>query len=323
MNERGRCAPARTTQKETMHRQIFFVLLLSTLTFAQAPTPKKSATSVARKPAAEVAKPASAGATVPSEQTAEAFLHQMFGYDSTISSKVVEIKPFGDIGLAQVDAVIANTQGQKQFLTFYISPDQKHAIAGEVIPFGPKPFAEAHARLEKGVNGPVRGPAKAPVTIVEFSDLQCPHCKVAAPNLEKLLAEEPNVHFVFQNYPLPMHNWAAKAAAYSDCVGLASNDAVWKFIQKTYDAQTDITEANADQKLTAIANDSGVKGDEIAACAAKPESKSRLEASLALGRAVGVTGTPTIFINGRKTDLGGAPIEYLKNLVEFEAKQAK
>ncbi len=51
-----------------------------------------------------------------------------------------------------------------------------------------------------------------------------------------------------------MHNWAAKGAAYADCVAQASNDAFWKFIAKTYETQSDITAANADEKLTAIAD---------------------------------------------------------------------
>ena len=89
--------------------------------------------------------------------------------------------------------------------------------------------------------------------IVEFGDLQCPACKAAQPTIEALIAAEPNARFVFQNFPLEMHNWAAKGAAYADCLGRASNDAFWKFVSKTYETQSDITAANADEKLTALA----------------------------------------------------------------------
>jgi protein-disulfide isomerase len=177
------------------------------------------------------------------------------------------------------------------------------------------------------VNGPAKGPAKAAVTIVEFSDMQCPHCQKAAAGIEQLLAQEPEAHFVFQNFPLPSHNWAEKAAGYVDCVGRASaggasNDAVWKFIQKTFDEQANITEANIDEKLKAITTASGANGDEIAACAVKPDTKTRIEASLALGKSVGVNGTPTLFINGRNVP-GGAPIELMKKIVDFQASQEK
>jgi protein-disulfide isomerase len=207
-------------------------------------------------------------------------------------------------------------------MTLYVTPDGKHALAGDILPFGAKPYAPAHEALQKGASGPSRGPAKAPATIVEFSDLQCPHCKEAQPTVEKLLAAEPNARFVFQQFPLPMHNWAAKAAGYADCVGRNSSDGFWKFVEGTYADQSNITESNADEKLTEIADKSGVKGAEIAACAAKPDTKTRVDQSIALGQAVGVTGTPTLFINGRRIgNVAQVPMEVLKGLVEFAAKQ--
>jgi len=203
-----------------------------------------------------------------------------------------------------------------------VSGDGKHAISGDILPFGAKPFDDARAKLEKGVNGPAKGPAKAPVTIVEFSDMQCPHCAKAAPAIDQLLAQEPEAHFVFQNFPLPAHDWAEKAAGYLDCIGRASNDAVWKFIQKTFDEQANITEANAGEKLKAIATASGANADEIAACAAKPDTKARIEASVALGKSVGVSATPTLFINGRSVP-GGVPVDLLKKIADFQASQEK
>jgi protein-disulfide isomerase len=99
-----------------------------------------------------------------------------------------------------------------------------------------------------------------------------------------------------------------------------ANDQVWKFIQKTFDEQATITESNVDEKLKAIATAAGANADDIAACAAKPDTKARVEASLALGKSVGVTGTPVLFINGRSVP-GGAPVDLLKKIVDFEASQ--
>jgi protein-disulfide isomerase len=97
---------------------------------------------------------------------------------------------------------------------------------------------------------------------------------------------------------------------------------VWKFIQQTFDEQANITEANTDEKLKAIATAAGAKGDEIAACAVKPDTKARIEASLALGKSVGVNGTPTLFVNGRSVN-AGLPIDVLKKIVDFQASQEK
>jgi protein-disulfide isomerase len=250
-------------------------------------------------------------------------LQQTFGYEAQVTWKISSIKPAPVPGLAEVDVILANPQGQ-QSSRFYITSDGEHAVIGEIIPFGARPFDPMKKALEKGITGPSRGPKNAPVTIVEFGDLQCPACKAAQPAIEGLIASEPNVRFVFQNFPLEMHNWAAKGAAYADCVAQASNDAFWKFIAKTYETQSDITAANADEKLTAIADGSGVNGADIATCAATPVAKAHVDASLALGKAVNVSGTPTLFINGRSIgNVSQIPASNLKGLVDFAAKDSK
>jgi protein-disulfide isomerase len=261
--------------------------------------------------------------SLPTEETVNSFLQQTFGYDSSVTWKIASIKPSPADGMAEVDVVLASPQGQ-QVTTFYVSPDGKHALVGDMIPFGAKPFAPAQEMLEKGVNGPSRGAANPSVLLVEFSDLQCPHCKDAQPIIEKLLADEPNAKFVFQNYPLPQHNWAAKGAAYVDCIGRSNKDAVWNFIQATFEDQSNITDSNADERLGAIAEKSGAVPADVAACAAKPETKKRVDDSVALGTAVGVSSTPTLYINGRRiSNMNSLPREVLKELVDFGAKTAR
>jgi protein-disulfide isomerase len=259
---------------------------------------------------------------LPSEETVNAFMKQMFGYDSTVSWKIVAIRPSSAAGLTEVFVAVSNAQGQ-QVNRLYVTSDEHHAVVGDIIPFGAHPFTPAREALAKQMNGPSLGPADAPVTVVEFSDLQCPHCKEAQPTIDKLMAEEKNARLVFQSFPLPSHDWATKAAWYADCVGRGSNDAFWKFVHSVYDAQADITASTADEKLTALADQAGVKGSEIAACAAKPDTAGRVQSSLALGTSLEVTGTPTLFINGRKiSNVGGLPFEILKGLTEFAAKNS-
>jgi len=294
-----------------------FLLLAGTLVLGQA----SEKTKPAAKPAEKLGTHATAN--LPSEATVDSFLHEQFGYQSDMSWKISSIKPSTIEGLAEVTVVLASQQGQ-QVSRFYVSPDGQHALIGDVIPFGAKPFDPAKNALEKGITGPSRGPRDAAVTIVEFGDLQCPACKAAQPTIEALVAAEPQARFVFQSFPLEMHNWAAKGAAYADCVGRASNDAFWKFVSKTYETQAEITAANADEKLTALADGAGVKGSEIAACTTQPETKARIDASIALGKKVDVSGTPTLFINGRKIgSFDNRLSDVYKSLVEFAAKEAK
>lgn len=305
-------------RKEFMHRySIFLTLILLAFAGAQ----QKPMVSAAKKSAPAHASTPSA--SLPSEETVNAFMKQMFGYDAAITWKILEIKPSQAAGLAEVSVSVGNAQG-KQNTTLYVTPDGEHAVIGEIIPFGAHPYAMANEKLRNESFGPARGAANAPVLLVEFSDLQCPHCKASQPLIDQLVAEEPNVKLVFQNFPLPSHDWAAKAAAYGDCIARSSHDTFWKFIQGTYDAQGEITASNADEKLKGIAEKVGAKSAEIAACADQPETIGRVQRSTALGRSVGVTSTPTVFLNGRKINsIAALPPDMLKKLVQFAATQGK
>ncbi|HSB75704.1 MAG TPA: thioredoxin domain-containing protein [Terriglobales bacterium] len=261
--------------------------------------------------------PAAAASHLPSEATVNEFLKHMFGYDASITWKVENIRPAKDPSLAEVNVIMSGKQGAER-LTFYVSPDNQYAISGNMVPFGADPFAQARSELQRGAHGPARGPANASVTLVEFSDLQCPHCKEAQPNIEKLLSQEPNVRFISQNFPLPGHNWAMKGASFADCVARENNAAYWKFVDSVYDQQQNITESNAEEKLTELAGAAGANGQAAAACAAEPATRQRVEQSIALGKEVGVTGTPALYVNGRVTNLG-LPVEVLKQIVDFAA----
>jgi len=291
--------------------RVVTVLLLAGMMAAQ----QKPSAHAAPKPAV----PPATHPALPTEETVDAFMKQMLGYQEGVSWKVAEIKPSEAEGLTEVDIVISTAQGS-QSQRLYVTADGKHAMSGEIIPFGARPFEGDRQKLAKAATGPSRGPANAPVTIVEFSDLQCPHCKEEQPVIDKLLAEDANARLVFQHFPLPSHNWAAKAAAFADCVGQASGDAFWKFIEAVYTAQHDLTAANADEKLTGMADGAGVKGADMAACAARPETASRVERSVALGKSVDVNSTPTLFINGRRLP-GGVPYEVVKKIVDFAATE--
>jgi protein-disulfide isomerase len=280
-----------------------------------------AASQTASSPKTPAKEPSHESVNLPSEATVDSFLQQTFGYNSEISWKIASIKPVA--GIVEVTVVLATPQGQ-QISKFFVTPDGQHAITGDIIPFGAKPFAKDNATLDKGIDGPERGPKSAPVTIVEFGDLQCPACRAAQPTIQDLVDAEPNARFVFQSFPLEMHNWAMKGAEYADCVAHTSNDAFWKFIATVYTRQPEITAENVDEKLTEIANQSGVKGEEIAACAAKPETRAHVDASIALGKAVDVNGTPTLFINGRTIgNVNSQMLDIYKKLVDFATKDAQ
>ncbi|MGZ4819547.1 MAG: thioredoxin domain-containing protein [Terriglobales bacterium] len=270
----------------------------------------------------------------PSDAAINSFVRQMTGGPNpAVTWTISEIKPRAVSDLTQV-TVLMNTPQGRGAAAFMVTADGKHALMGEVIPFGANPFAANRAKLLKGINGPSRGPANAPVTIVEFADLQCPACKAALPEIQKLIADEPNAKFVFQQFPLTMaHHWAMKAAEYGDCVHRENPAAFWKYVDAVYAAQEQITsETNntddagtkAEGKLKQLAAGAGVDGEKVAACASQAATEQRIKQSMALGKEVDVTGTPTLYVNGRRiNNLGSLSYEQLKRLVDFMAKQPK
>ena len=274
---------------------------------------------------AQTSKPAATASTtaLPSEATVEGFLKQMFGWNQDLTWKVAEIKPAEAPGFAEVTAVFNTPQGQQIFRLF-VAPDQKFALTGDIVPFGSDPFAAARTDL-KAANGPVHGAADAAVTIVEFGDLECPACKAAQPNITKLMEAEPKAKLVFQNYPLEsIHKWSFLGARYVDCVARESNDAVWKFIRTVYEHQGEITADTAETMLKGYVKDAGADPAAVAACVAKPETEKRVRESVALGTKLGVTSTPTFFINGRKVVGFGnnTPYDVVKSMVDYNLTSA-
>jgi len=232
--------------------------------------------------------------------------------------KPAEIKPAEAKGFADVTALFNTPQGQQVFRIF-VTPDQKFAVTGDMVPFGADPFAAARAEL-KAATGPVHGATDAAVTIVEFGDLECPACKAAQPNLTKLMQEEPKAKLIFQNFPLEsVHKWALLGAKYVDCMGREKGDAVWKFISTVYEHQGEISSQTAETMLKGFVKDAGADPVAISACVANPETEKRVRESLALGSMLDVTSTPTFFINGRKVVGFGnnTPYEVVKSIVDY------
>lgn len=285
---------------------------------AAAAQPKAPAAATQPTPATA---PAAAGA--PTKETVEAFLKRMFGYEENIAFRVAELRPAADTGLTEALVVVNTPQGQ-QGMRFFITPDGRHAIAGDLMPFGTDPFATSRELLKKEAFGPTKGAKDSPLLLVEFADLQCPACKQAQPNLSKLQADFPQARFVFQNFPLEnMHPWASRAAAYVDCLQRESNDAAWAFMESVFNQQSQITDANLAERLDGAVKAAGADPAKISACAQSPDTKARVQRSIELARQLNVSATPTLFVNGRPVgNLAGPDYDALKSIVQFELEQA-
>jgi protein-disulfide isomerase len=299
-------------------RKTLAILSLISITFvlvaAQSAAPKKPAAQTAVKPGN------AAPSLLPSQAEVEVSLKRTFGYDPGLAWQVLEIRSSGIPGIAEILVSINKNAPNHIFLP----AEGQKAIIGEIIPFGPNPYAPVRAKL-KGAFGPSRGGQNPPIDIVEFSDLQCPHCKAAQPVVEKLEADFPQVRFTFQQFPLPasLHPWALKGAQYADCAGQMDKNAFWKYVDAIFENQGVIALATADDKLKELATANGMDAARIAACAASPETDARVKKSLELGETVNVNQTPTVFINGRMVPaIASIPYDNLKQLVQFEIDHA-
>jgi protein-disulfide isomerase/uncharacterized membrane protein len=181
--------------------------------------------------------------------------------------------------------------------------------------------------IESDPAWPVWGNPSAKVVIVEFSEFQCPFCRLAAFGVRPYLQEfRDSIRYSFVNFPLDsacndampiaMHPLACMAAKASVCAQKFGD--FWRFHDDLFRNQQSLSE----DVILALATKRGWKRDEFAACMAAPETAARVKEDIAAGRRVSVSGTPTILLNGRKVRYWRDP-KFLQAAVREEIRRAK
>ena len=198
-------------------------------------------------------------------------------------------------------------QGQQKARTDYFKTlEAKYKVDYKLEPI----------RVEVAATGPAKGPANAPVTIVEFSDFQCPFCSRLTPTLaevEKKYGDK--VRLVFRQYPLPFHQNAQKAAEASLCA--LDQGKFWELHDAMFGNQSEL---GVDQ-LKAKAASLGMNADKFNKCLDSGEKASAIQADVKAGSAAGVSGTPAMFINGRFIS-GAVPIDQITTVIDDELRRA-
>ena len=161
----------------------------------------------------------------------------------------------------------------------------------------------------------VKGSSKAAITLVEFSDLQCPYCAQLAPVLDKVVKDYPGeVRLVFKHFPLSFHSQARAAAAAGIAAG--NQGKFFEFRAKVSPRFRELNEALYISTAQELGLDMAkFKKDMVLT----PEINKILEDDMELGRQVGVEGTPTIFVNGRIAE--DRSYEYFAGLIEQARKK--
>lgn len=165
----------------------------------------------------------------------------------------------------------------------------------------------------------IRGNPSAPITIVEFSDLECPFCKSFHPTMKRILEEYGDkVRWVYRHFPLDnIHPKADKEAEASECAGeLGGEEKFWAYVDRVFE----ITPSNNNLNLAllpAIAEDVGLNRAQFEQCLASGKYAERVEAQYQEGLRLGVLGTPGSFVNGVPVR-GAVPYEQLKAVIDAE-----
>jgi protein-disulfide isomerase len=298
------------------------ILALAALTFAASASAQSPATP-APTPAAQATQ---APTTPPTAEQAhvislvETFLRNLFAWGPDFDLKLGPLKDATIPNFYEVPIQVT-FQGQSEGGNVYASKDGKYVVRGELYSTNDDPFAKARKELAVG-NAPSKGPADAKVTLVEFSDFECPHCRALRDSLKQLEPQIPQVRIVFRNFPIEhIHPWAMTAALGARCAFQTSNDAFWKFHDSVFDQQDVITADNAYDKLTELAVSAGLDKDAFHTCLADPATKKAVDDDEALGTKLAISSTPTVFINGRES-VGGDPAS-LQQLITYELQPHK
>ena len=167
-------------------------------------------------------------------------------------------------------------------------------------------------RYQVAADGPSKGPADAQVTIIEFSDFQCPFCKRASPTVDRILRKYPkDVRLVYRHLPLASHPRARPAADAAVCAD--GQGKFWQYHDTLFESNGKL----ADDDLLRYAADLGLDIDQFKLCLTSTETSTKVQADLDAAKTAGVSGTPAFLINGIFLS-GARPAKEFINIIEAE-----
>ena len=174
----------------------------------------------------------------------------------------------------------------------------------------------------------IRGNPDAPVTIVEYSDFECPFCKRFHPTVKQIVEESKgNVRWVYRHFPLDeLHSKARKEAAASECAAeLGGNDAFWKFADRFYELTPSNNNTDIATVLPRLARDMGLDSEKFSSCLASGRHDRRVAEDHDNALATGGNGTPWTLVVSRKGKVyalsGAQPYASVKQIVELALRE--
>jgi protein-disulfide isomerase len=273
-----------------------------------------------------------AAQSAPSADTSKAIERQVRAYYKLPPDVTVSIGPIHPSDFNNYDAVklTFNRGARKDEYDFLLSKDAKTLIKLTKLDLTKDPNAEVMKKMD--VKGrPTRGNKDAKVVVVNYDDFECPFCSRMHQTLFPQIFKEygDRVLFIYKDYPLAeIHPWATHAAVDANCLAAQNNDAYWDFADYLHGNQNVVNGAQGhDGQLALIDRAALMQGQQrnldlakLQACI-KGQDDSAIKASLHEGDSVGVTATPTLFVNGEEMD-GALPIAELRAVLNRALTQA-
>jgi protein-disulfide isomerase len=288
-------------KNRTLGKLIAFAVMLVTAT-----------ATLAQQPA-----PASLSQT---QKSIEAFLRSYYALGPEIKITVGAPTEFGPSGILE-SAIEVKTPESTEKIKMYITKDGRYLIRGEINDLTTDPLADTVKKIQTA-NSPTLGNPNAPITLVEYSDFECPVCRNLHDSLRGLLPNYPQVKLIFKDYPLDtIHPWARTAALAGRCAYQQDPKAFWKMYDSIYDNQDVISASNVYDKVMDFASKAGLNQEVFKACMSAPETTQAVDASIANGNLLEVRSTPTVFVNGRR--IVGADPRVVQQYLDYEVAQLK
>ena len=229
-----------------------------------------------------------------------------------------------------VNVTVKGSEGKKSDFKFLISKDRNTMLRLVKFDLTKDPFAEVMSKIDTA-GRPTRGAKSAKVVVVNFDDFECPFCSRMHQTLFPELLKEygDRVTFVYKDYPLvEIHPWATHAAVDANCLATQNGDAYWDFADYIHANQREVSnEKTPDARNAALDRLTLLQGQKhnldtvkLQSCV-KAQDDTAVKASMKEGDQIGVSATPTMFINGEKID-GAVSVGEVRAALDRALKQA-
>jgi protein-disulfide isomerase len=248
------------------------------------------------------------------------------------ASVTITVGPLRPSDFNNYEALTITMEGgeKKQTYDFLLSKDGKTLARMTKLDLTKDPYVEAMKKID--LNGrPTRGNKDAKVVVVNFDDFQCPFCSRMHQTLFPELLKEygDRVEFVYKDYPLKdIHPWAVHAAVDANCLAAQNSDAYWDLADHIHANQREVnSEKGRDAQLAALDRMTLEQGQKhsldqakLQACV-KAQNDDAIKVSMHEAEGVGVSATPTLFVNGQEMD-GALPVSEMRAALDHALAEA-